>query len=88
MTQQLCGKAAARCRCTKPAGHVEAGDPAHKCTDLCGGSWTGTHSGEDFKVVSYPSGIPEILIDSASEAFINLPPFPRVGITYPVEKEE
>lgn len=53
----LCDARAAQCRCTKPAGHVEDGDPAHLCTSPaeCQGSWRGDFdSGKDFQILSLP----------------------------------
>lgn len=55
--QVVCGEEAARCRCVKESGHIEAGDLVHACVPGCGGSWTGDHDGDDFEPVTFPSGI-------------------------------
>lgn len=59
----VCDARAARCRCHKTAGHVEAGDPVHACPpDRCTGSWSGDFDAgpEGFAVVTlpYPVGDP------------------------------
>lgn len=51
-----CDLRIASCRCTKPAGHVEAGDDVHACDAGCGGSWTGDNE-DTFMPVTFPSGI-------------------------------
>lgn len=50
-----CDQRASRCRCAKPAGHVEAGDDIHSCPpNECTGQWTGRWGEPDFKVIAWP----------------------------------
>jgi len=60
-TTGLCMVKAGRCRCVKPAGHLEAGDAVHACDPYaCKGSWVGSYDlgqpSEDFDVITYPGG--------------------------------
>jgi hypothetical protein len=51
----LCDVAAAKCRCAKDGGHVEAGDPIHACDPReCEGQWVGDIDGSDFRPVVMP----------------------------------
>lgn len=68
-----CGERVASCRCVKPAGHE---DEVHACDAGCGGAWSGR--GSDFRVVTYPSGIPNSGLpstpyDDPSPDFLALP---------------
>lgn len=62
MTEETkqCTATAAACLCSKPAGHVEAGDIIHSCTTSlpeCGGQWKGARwDAPDFEAVRYPGG--------------------------------
>ena len=47
-----CAELLASCDCTKDAGHVEAGDPVHECSEDCGGRWSGEHP--HIMVLRYP----------------------------------
>lgn len=50
-----CPSTAARCRCHKDDGHVEAGDEVHEChPDRCTGAWTGSDADGTFEVVRLP----------------------------------
>lgn len=48
-----CGATAHNCVCTKPAALFHQ---VHTCDPGCGGSWTGDIDGDDFVVVTYPTG--------------------------------
>jgi hypothetical protein len=50
-----CDEMAAKCRCTKAAGHELVGDPVHSCDPgECTGQWRGHYGGTDWKVVEFP----------------------------------
>lgn len=54
----VCDERAADCRCIKPAGHVEAGDPVHGChPDRCTGEWSGVMDTATFRVVNLPVAV-------------------------------
>lgn len=65
MSDEVCDARAARCRCHKTRGHVEAGDDVHGCDPTrCTGEWTGNYSDEPgvddtFRVISLPFSISE-----------------------------
>ncbi|HVQ18910.1 MAG TPA: hypothetical protein VMT27_07730 [Actinomycetes bacterium] len=48
---EVCDEREAMCRCSKEAGHVEAGDKVHEChPDRCTGAW----EKDPFKIVMLP----------------------------------
>ena len=51
----VCDERAAECRCREAKGHYPA--TPHRCDPRCGGSWRGSHDGDDFEVVEFPQGI-------------------------------
>lgn len=57
MSNTECKQAVASCVCAEPEGHVEAGQPVHKCkdTDVCKGEWTG-ETEENIVPVVFPGG--------------------------------
>lgn len=59
-----CDATAASCRCDKPNGHVEAGDPVHACDPkVCTGTWSGTYDqarldgGRDWQPLTLPKAV-------------------------------
>ena len=48
-----CANVAAYCSCSKPLGHVDAGDVAHKCRE-CPAEWQGSIDGPDFVPLHFP----------------------------------
>ena len=56
----VCDERAEECRCVKPIGHVEGGDPVHACDPKrCTGQWKGNLNGADFRIVAFPTAVGE-----------------------------